>query len=88
MQIPSLRERPQLPPDLIGLQDAFDFLSISRPIGFNLGPIPITEITAYASVYPLSMPVADFVDLIRTIDVRHLAHLNKDGTRKDTRSRD
>lgn len=88
MPIPALREKPQLPPDLTAVLDAFDFLSLSRPVGFTLAPIPLVEIHTYASVFPIAMPVHEFVDLIRTVDVRHLAHLKKhDGPHQNTRSR-
>jgi hypothetical protein len=44
---PALRDEPEVFEDMLWVWDAFWVLHRSRPIGWSVGPIPISEIDAY-----------------------------------------
>jgi hypothetical protein len=52
----------------------------------------LAEIVAYAEIYPTSMPLGDFVEIIRRIDVEYVRIVNTepktDGPRSNTRRGD
>lgn len=66
--LPALRSRPEIPPGFELVFEAFCFLHPSRASGFSLGAIPLSEIRTYAEVFPLGMPTAEFVSVIRLVD--------------------
>jgi hypothetical protein len=68
-----LRERPEVPDHFELVLDAFLFLSPSRPAGFAVGAIPLSEILAFADAHPLGIPRFEFVRIIRLIDLAFLA---------------
>lgn len=55
------------------LFEAFLFLDRARPVSFGFALIPLTEMTAYASVFGYQR-VADFVTVMRALDEVVCAH--------------
>lgn len=66
----ALAARPDIPADLEFVWDAFWRLSTDRPVGFSVGRIPFSAITAYADRYGIAgIDAFDrFEQLIRAMD--------------------
>jgi len=88
MDVPALRERPELYDDLIYVWQAFLFLSCSRPIGMGVGSIPIGEIESYCNF----MQIYDFEErfeylrLIKALDGEFLKAQNKEHEQKSKKN--
>ena len=68
-------EKPELYADLIPIWECFQFLSPARPIGMELGAIPLSEIVAYWKdvVGVLSQDdLKEKVSLVRAVDEEYL----------------
>lgn len=79
-----MRERPEVPDAFELVLDAFLFLSPSRPAGFAVGAIPLSEILAWCDCHPIGIPRADFVRLVRQVDLLFL----KDHATQQTKATD
>lgn len=55
------------------LYEAFWFLSLSRPLGFAPGAIPLAEMVHYCEIFEVE-DVREFVRHIRDLDEAFLAH--------------
>ena len=59
---------------------AFHQLSPSRPVGFGMGAIPVSEIHAYCDLFDVD-EVETFFYLIRALDAVYLGHMAKTSRR-------
>ncbi len=73
--VPELDDRPVLHPVHLELWEAFSVLSSSRPVGFGVGYIPLTEMVCYATVIGYER-VTDFVSIMRALDSVFVKHQN------------
>lgn len=78
--VPALANRPNLSQWVIEYFNAFNLLSESRNITASgyVCPIPLTEIAAYLSMFPVGgMDEREyFIMMIRTLDSVYLEHVN------------
>jgi len=61
--------------------NAYQFLSPLRIEQIGMGGvirgfIPVSEVIAYASAFPVMLPIDEFTNIIRKIDVMHIKHLS------------
>lgn len=68
---PALANKPEVPPDLAYIWDAFWLLSQSRVQGFAEGPIPLSEVAAYVAMFNVQ-DVSFFLSCIRELDSKYL----------------
>lgn len=68
--------------DLIDVRDAFVVLSPSRPFGFGVGCIPLSEIESFIRLYEVE-DVDRFLRLIRAIDTAYVEKINQRNERKN-----
>lgn len=65
------------------LLEAFVFLSPSRVTGFEIGYIPVTEMTSYAGKFPMLLVEHEFCMIIRAIDVVYVNFSKEAGPAKE-----
>lgn len=72
----ALASKPRTWPHLEWVLEAFLDLTSSRQIGWGIGPIPVSEVTAYCDLVGMADPVSriEFLRLIRAMDNASLAH--------------
>jgi hypothetical protein len=68
--------------DLIDVRDAFVVLSPSRPFGFGVGCIPLSEIESFVRLYEVE-DVDRFLRLIRAMDTAYVEKINQRNERKN-----
>jgi len=68
--------------DLIDVRDAFVVLSPSRPFGFGVGCIPLSEIESFIRLYEVE-DVDRFLRLIRAMDTAYVEKINQRNERKN-----
>lgn len=73
--VPALRNRPRLRPELTGYWNAFIELHSRRSIGYSANPIPLTEILAYLELMEVDDPEErrDYVQFVTFLDGEWLA---------------
>lgn len=64
---------PVLPYEMQWIWDGFTILNTSRQLGFDMGPIPISEVDAYVRLFEVP-DVEIFVACIRAADAMYLQH--------------
>jgi hypothetical protein len=67
--------------------DAFWVLHRSRPIGFTVGPIPLSEIKAFLELFPVRCGTEFFVRAINDLDRIYLANHNQKSDRSAGQAR-
>ncbi|MBY0355192.1 MAG: hypothetical protein K2Q12_05625 [Rickettsiales bacterium] len=68
--------------DLIDVRDAFVVLSPSRPFGFGVGCIPLSEIESFVRLYEVE-DIDRFLRLIRAMDTAYVEKINQRNERKN-----
>ncbi|NBX02611.1 MAG: hypothetical protein EBR02_00820 [Alphaproteobacteria bacterium] len=68
--------------DLIDVRDAFVVLSPSRPFGFGVGCIPLSEIESFIRLYEVD-DIDRFLRLIRAMDTAYVEKINQRNERKN-----
>lgn len=68
--------------DLIDVRDAFVVLSPSRPFGFGVGCIPLSEIESFIRLYEVE-DIDRFLRLIRAMDTAYVEKINQRNERKN-----
>jgi hypothetical protein len=68
--------------DLIDVRDAFVVLSPSRPFGFGVGCIPLSEIESFIRLYEVD-DIDRFLRLIRVMDTAYVEKINQRNERKN-----
>lgn len=82
-EIPAEVLDPELAPHLLPVWNAFAFLSPSRPMGMEVGAIPLTEILAYLDEHEVRGEWrADMVALIRDLDNAFREHCRAQSEKK------
>jgi hypothetical protein len=75
----ALLNKPELESDQIPYWEAFAILSNSRPVGFAVGHIPLTEIEAYMRITCVDDDDerADLLYFIREMDAEYMSYVEK-----------
>lgn len=68
--------------DLLDVRDAFVVLSPSRPFGFGVGCIPLSEIESFIRLYEVD-DVDRLLRLIRAMDTAYVEKINQRNERKN-----
>ena len=68
---PALANKPEVPPDLTYIWDAFWILNQSRSQGFAEGSIPLSEVAAYVDLFNVQDP-SFFLSCVRVMDAKYL----------------
>lgn len=71
--------------DLLDVRDAFIVLSPSRPFGFGVGCIPLSEIESFIRLYEVE-DVDRFLRLIRVMDTAYVEKLNQRNERNKNKA--
>lgn len=66
---------------MLDIRDAFITLSPSRPAGFGVSCIPLTELEAYIRLYEVD-DIERFIQLIRAMDGAFVENVNQKHERK------
>jgi hypothetical protein len=64
------------------VRDAFVVLSPSRPFGFGVGCIPLSEIESFVRLYEVE-DIDRFLRLIRAMDTAYVEKINQRNERKN-----
>lgn len=79
-KVDALRNRPRLKAWNLDYYNAFNVLSSSRPSGMGgVGPIPLSEILAYFSIFEIHDPDdrVTYITMMQSLDSVYLSHINK-----------
>ena len=88
--VPSLDDRPELDPALMGYWEAFHVLSPSRAMGMTVGYIPLEEMRAYMDIFSVedSVERERLVLYIQALDRVFVEHAHEPGDKKGTTPED
>lgn len=81
VDVPALRERPDVGPDIFTYWEGFVALHKSRTSGFGPNPIQFAEIAAYLALFPVD-DVELFVSIVKQLDSEFLKWYDADQKRR------
>ena len=72
-----LDDQPAADSEVLWFVRAFQALSLGRPVGMSVGPIPLPDVVCFWRDVERIGPLREFIGVIRALDAHYLQEANK-----------